>query len=296
VGDPITLTLRISGPDYLDPVTLPPLHAQPELARDFKIPPDMAPGTIEGNAKVFTQTIRAARADVTAIPSIPLPYFDAAAGAYRIARSTPIPLQVSATRVITAGDAEGMTSTGTVKSELETWAEGIAYNYEDISVLRDQAAGPGHWAGSPFWMAWLAGFPAIYAIVFSLTAYRHSRRANPEYYRRRKAYGRLLEQFKTIDRSGPDAEKTISARVLSAFRDYLAVKLQLPPGGRTWREIEAVLREKNIADELLAEIKALFDTCEAMGYGGLAADGDDRGTILPDRAAGLAKQLERSLS
>ncbi|MEI6218254.1 MAG: BatD family protein, partial [bacterium] len=37
VGDPITLTVVLSGPEYLEKVELPPLGEQPALARDFKI-------------------------------------------------------------------------------------------------------------------------------------------------------------------------------------------------------------------------------------------------------------------
>lgn len=295
VGDPITLTIRVTGPDYLDPVKLPPLNQEPELARNFRIPPEMAPGTINGNVKVFTQTLRAADAGVNEIPPIPLPYFDTAAGEYRVARSNPIPLKVSAARVVTAGDAEGISSSsGPAKTELENWAEGIAYNYEDLSVLDDQSAGPGHWLTSPFWIALLVGFPAIYAILFGFTGYRRSRLVNPEIHLRRKAYSRLLQQLKAIDPAGTDGKAT-AAVVLSAFRDYLAAKLKLPPGGRTWREIEAALRQRKIAGALLSEVKMLFHTCEAMGYGGIASDGDRDGN-LSDRAAALAKQLERSVS
>ena len=44
VGDPITLTIRVSGPPYLKAVELPPLETQAELAARFKIPKEMAAG------------------------------------------------------------------------------------------------------------------------------------------------------------------------------------------------------------------------------------------------------------
>ena len=75
VGDPITLTLRVSGPRYLGRTQLPSLDEQPALVRDFRIPQDRAAGTVEGRSKVFTQTIRATHNGVTQIPPIELAYF-----------------------------------------------------------------------------------------------------------------------------------------------------------------------------------------------------------------------------
>ena len=49
-------------------LALGPLQRQPVLARDFKIPDDMASGQVQGQSKVFTQTIRAQRADVAGDP------------------------------------------------------------------------------------------------------------------------------------------------------------------------------------------------------------------------------------
>ena len=57
VGDPITLTLTLKGTGYLEDAELPPLHEIEELAGDFKIPHDIAPGEVEGNTVVFIQTL-----------------------------------------------------------------------------------------------------------------------------------------------------------------------------------------------------------------------------------------------
>ena len=107
VGDPITLKIALSGPDYLAETRLPPLGAQPALARDFKIPKERAAGEVSGRSKIFTQTVRPLRPDVREIPPIGLSYFDPAANAYKTVRTEPIPIQVKAARVVTALDAEG---------------------------------------------------------------------------------------------------------------------------------------------------------------------------------------------
>ena len=169
VGDPITLTIEVSGPEYLDNVELPPLHLQPTLIHDFKIPAEMSPGKVEGGVKTFTQTFRAKHPDVTAIPPIELSYFDVKQKKYATARSEPIPLSVSATRVVTVQDAEGTQVTEEVKSELESFASGIAHNYEDLSVLENHAYGPAMWISSPLWLSLLGGPPTLFLMLLFLS-------------------------------------------------------------------------------------------------------------------------------
>ncbi|MBN1257966.1 MAG: protein BatD, partial [Planctomycetes bacterium] len=131
VGEPITLTIRVAGSEYMENVVLPPLHQQPALSKDFKIPVEMAPGKVEGKIKTFVQTIRAKHPGVKEIPPVELPFFDVTTGKYGVARSEAIPISVDSTRIFTAMDAEGRVIAGEGSSELETWAAGIAYNYED---------------------------------------------------------------------------------------------------------------------------------------------------------------------
>ena len=295
VGDPITLTLRVKGPDYLDSVKLPALEKQAALAENFKIPSDMAPGTIKNGAKVFTQTVRAKTADVEEIPPIEIPYFDVGTGAYQVARSDPVPLDVEAARIVTARDAEGNPGrSGRGQSELETWGQGIAYNYEDLSVLSDQSAGLDKWHRSPLWLAWLVGLPFVYAAAFLVMSHWRRHLADPEVKRRQKAYSCLKSELKNLETFGVDAEKTVSVDVLDALRRYLAKKLRLTPGALTSNEIEAALRRHQVEEQVIENLKELFKTGEAIQYGGLDSTAESPASIV-ERAMQLARTLERSL-
>ena len=70
VGDPIQLTLQLSGPAYLDTVRLPSLNSQESLASHFKISGEDDPGVVEGDVKKFTRILRANDTDVKEIPAI----------------------------------------------------------------------------------------------------------------------------------------------------------------------------------------------------------------------------------
>ncbi len=97
VGDPITLSMRIvdrSGRAGLEGVLPPPFGEQPDFETAFRVPRDTPSGTVDGDAKVFTQTIRALVDDVREIPPIEFAYFNPATGTYEVARSEPIAISV----------------------------------------------------------------------------------------------------------------------------------------------------------------------------------------------------------
>jgi hypothetical protein len=293
VGDPITLTLRVTGPDYLENVELPPLDQNEALTQDFKLPAEMAPGKVEGGVKTFTQTVRARHSKVTAIPPLELPYFDVEHGRYAVARTKPIPLTVSSTRIVTAEDAEGSGASEEEKIELETWTEGIAYNYEDLSILEDQAQGLSVWFTSPPWIA-LIGLPPLsyFILLFSITLTRR-RRADPAARQARRAYGCLVRALKNSRKAASDNPLQTNASVLEAFRQYLGSKLRLPPGVLTFSDVKDALRERGIDGATIEDLKCLLEECEASRYAGTAVGGDAPSVI--DRALILAKNLEKSL-
>jgi len=291
VGDPITLTITVSGPEFLRDVELPPLKDQPAFRRDFKIPEERASGKLDGATKIFTQTVRATHAGVTEIPSIGLPYFDTGAGCYSIARSKPIPLTIHSTRVITVGDVEGR-GLETARSELASWSEGIAHNYEDMGVLENQQYGLATLIRSPLWMPVTVGPLAVYLTLLASTmALRHAH-ADPESRKARKAYSRLRGSLQRIAScaEGPDA----SGEVLEALREYLGRRLHRPAIAITYRDVEPLLQERGVSAETLAELRSIFKECEAGHYagGGIASQQAD---TIATRAMAVVGKMEKAL-
>lgn len=284
VGDPITLTVSISGPPYLEHVRVPSLHLQKGLTASFKVPEEMDPGTVNGSFKVFTQTIRARNAEVAEIPPIELPYFDSEAGEYRIARSRAIPIAVKPTNVVTFDDAEGLSPVAGGASQVEGWSRGIAYNYEELDVLENQRFRFTEWLQRPATAVVLGAGPVGYGLLLALTAARRRREADPGRLRARKAAGELQRQL----RNAAD-----ESAVLEAFRGYLGAKCGMASGAMTYRDVAGPLRARGVAPETLDAVKEVFDQCEAGRYAGAGASADAR--ALGDRAMGLARELEGRL-
>ncbi|MBN1674406.1 MAG: BatD family protein [Kiritimatiellae bacterium] len=293
VGDPITLTLAVSGSEYLDNVKLPPLHRQEALARDFKIPTEMADGTIEGNRKVFTQTIRAMDARVREVPAIDLPYFDTEAGEYRVARTQPVPLTVHETKVVTARDAEGLEPTA-AGSSLEAWSKGIVANYEGPDVLEDHRFGPAAWGRSPGWIL-LIGFPPLaYFALLAFTVVVRRQYADPMAVRARKAYGNATRALADARARTGAGDPQGHALVLNAITAYLAARLRRPAGVLTFRDVEGPLQRRGVEPDTLAGLKRLFEQCEAGRYAGASLTAADVNALI-DQAGELAGRLEKRL-
>ena len=292
IGDPITLTISLRGSQYLQQVAPPDLLRQENLIRDFKIPKEMASGTIQGRTKVFTQTIRATHANIREIPPIELPYFDPESGSYRIARSKPIPLTVRATKVVTAKDAEGREITG-VKTELQAWSKGIAHNYEDIDVLTNQHYGLSTFINRPLWLVPLLSPFFLYLIALVIIQMRRRASADPAASKAKKALGQLVRAVQTLEQKSP-APPVFYQELLAAMRDYLGNKLRIPGGAITYRDAEKFLREYGVATEVLEQLRDFFNQGEAGCYAGNAGTGIEP-EQLAKKAISLGRVLEKEL-
>jgi len=287
VGDPITLSITLSGPEYLDQVSLPLLTNQANLTRDFKIPKERATGETRDNTRVFTQTLRALRSDVKQIPSIELPYFDTITQQYKIARTQPIPITVKATRVVTALDAEGRSLTMINGSEVKTWTKGIAYNYEDLNAINDQRLNR-LVITSPSWMASLILPPLIYLLTLLTIVIIRKKQADPQTTRSKKAYAKLNAELKKIMCSKSDPLKT--DMILAALRNYLGAKLRMSHRAIVFSDAQKILAEKGVSKGLIDTLKSIFDACEADRYAGISGAGDHH--WLSKQTLNTAKKLE----
>jgi hypothetical protein len=290
VGDPITLTISLTGPDYLEYVTMPPLTEQKNFVKDFKIPQERANGEIHGKTKVFTQTIRALRSDINQIPAVELPYFDTTTGKYKTARTKPIPITVKETRVVTALDAEGRALPVANGSEVETWTKGIAFNYEDASALSNQRIGL-LIIKSPLWMTSLVLPPMLYLVILLFTGIIRKKQADPQAARAKKAYAKLKADLKKYKNS--ESGQSAIDKILEALRQYLGARLQISGNAIVFNDARIILAGKGVSEELLNSLKSIFDTCESDRYSGISGSGGNIDyKTLSEKILNTAAKLE----
>jgi hypothetical protein len=229
VGDPITLTVKIGGGNYLKPIRWPELEKVPELAANFKIPSQKASPTIAGGLKVFTQTIRANNENVTEIPPIPLAYFDANTHIYATVRTEPIKLDVAPTRVLTNADLEGADFTP-VNREVEAIKKGLSANYEDLDVLRDMSFSPLAALVSPgYAVLWVAPLLALVSSVL-VRLFTHTSDEKVAGKRRRQACNKAVGRLKSIASAGADRHSEL---LVSAMKQYIGDRFDRAAGSLT---------------------------------------------------------------
>jgi len=295
VGDPITLTIRVGGNPFLKPVQWPALEQVPELAAGFKIPAEKASPVLEGGCKVFTQTLRANRDTVTQIPAIPLAYFDPAKGAYVVARTEPIPLQVAPTKVLTNVDVEGTAAAVPVSRDVEAIRKGLSANYYGPEVLEHQTLSVLAILTRPIQVA-LWSIPLAGLVVSA--AVRLAGRTSPETLarkRRRRAAAVALAQLKKLEvlcsRSAVPSQQSASHELLlSALKNYVGDRFDKVAGSLTADDCGRALAEATGDAVTAGRCKELIDACEAARYAPLQAG------IGPDQvreAIGLIQAVEK---
>ena len=115
VGDPIRLTVTISGDGNVEGASLPALSADGGLDPNrFRLPDDKVAGVFdkEHNSKQFQVQVRVLDESVVEIPSIAYSWFDAEREEYNTARSDPIALRVTPAKMVGADAVLSANSNG----------------------------------------------------------------------------------------------------------------------------------------------------------------------------------------
>jgi hypothetical protein len=286
VGDPITLTIKVGGGKYLKPVQWPALEQITELADNFKIPSEKASPTIEEGYKVFTQTIRAGNDKVSEIPSIPLVYFDADKSRYEIAKTEPIKLDVSPTKILTGADLEGL-DFAPVNKEVEAIKKGLSANYEGLDVLTNQAFSPlVATVRVPYLLIWAGPL----ALLIASALVKFFTYATPEKIaakRRRTAAGKAVSQLKGIASYSAGQRYELLA---SMMKQYIGDRFDKIAGSLTSNDCFEIVLAETKDGQAAEKYKDFIAGCEAARY---ASTEENLETSKIEEAVELIKIIEK---
>ena len=240
VGDPIGLTLRITGKEPMVGVNdAPDLNLLPEFSEDFKV---SSSGWREqlpryDGMRVYETTIRALSDSVDEIPAITLPSFDPGTGDYKVYTSRPIPLEVSKVQVVTLSDAlvtGGLESPDQQSESIErvTLTDSMPglWAHDSMEDMRDQTSfSLSQVMQDPVWIGVIASGPSVFLCSFVFVAARGRMDADA------RAINRAWRTSKGLDKKGQHAQalRTYLSAVLHINQDALvaddAKKLGLDP-------------------------------------------------------------------
>lgn len=265
VGDPIVLSITVRGPRFPQSVRLPRLAALPGFAQNFRVFDNDEPGqpAEDDTSVTFRRTIRAASADVTAIPPVSLSWFDATDKLYKTATSQPIPITVKPTQnaqPIVANQSDYL-APALDKLDVTALNHTPQGNFPVADCLVNQA-------GQDSALAFLRpiaipiAIPGAASFLLALAALaRHLRARNPKAARARNAASHALTLLQHANSH---------QAVEQALFTFIADKLDLNADAMTPQDAEDALRNANVPDTLRQQLQDLIGDCEASRYAGRA--------------------------
>ena len=262
MGDPITLTIKIGGNDYLKPVQWPRLEQIPEMAENFKIPSEKSSPTIENGFKVFTQTIRPIKNDVKTIPSIPLAFFDVDKGLYVVEKTKPISLDVIPAKLLTASDMQGGDFVP-MNKEVEVIKKGLSANYDGLDVLRNQKFSVAGAIIAPGYLAVWALPMLILIVSISAKLITHTTPEKEAAKRRRGACRKSIAVIKKIRFANASDKNEMLAL---AMRQYVGDRFDKNTGALAADDCYNLIVKATKDEQLAQRYRELFTNCQASRY------------------------------
>lgn len=270
VGDPIELTIEVSGEGPLSSLAPPLLASNAALNDGFRLPGEPLAGEVVNGRRRFVLVIRAIRDDVTEIPAIEYPYFDPQAERFVIARSKPIPLKVEPVAQIEGVDVSRLGAGRAQRS-----SEGV----ESLDGLRDietresllLATTPN--VAAPVLQGLLVGPPVAFAGLWAATALVR-RRIGDTAARRRSGAGRAARTAIRAARARPPRDAAVA--IAAALSQYLADRRAEPPASWIGTAVEPRLASLGVRESTARRVGALLSLCESASFAAVVDQSTDQ--------------------
>jgi hypothetical protein len=295
VGDPVTLTITVTGEGNLEGIGAPPLESS-EAWQAFTPTADVEREVFSARgSKKFTYTLIPRRADVRALPVIPFAYFDPERREYLDLSVPPQAIVVKpdpnaappapVEPVVNAADAAKVEEPAAKAPE---------------RILTGLAEKPGRWRRSPspvwsqpvFWIA--QAVPA--AALLGLWGWRRRvdfLAAHPEIVRRRTARAAVRRHLR-VARSAAgknDADGFVAAS-LAAIRAAAAPLDTTQPESLVLEEVLAKLPSERAESGAAATVRELFTRAHAAHFSGHRVEPNGVLTLLP-KVESAVREIER---
>lgn len=283
LGQPVQLKVVLEGVGNLKGVQVP----GPRLPAGLKTYDPTVTDKVRlgggryGGTRTLEWVIIPERTGAFVIPPLEIPYFNPGRGAYDVARTPPLDLEVTAppegAPVAHAG-AGTSAAAPTVSNVLTGGLRPIRLGAELGGVV-----GRPVWQRPWFWP--LAGGPvALWALLWSGGAFVGMlRRRDPERLKVRRARGQAGKRLKAAHALVlAQQPREFYAEVVRALQQFLTDKLGVPALGLTRDELLRRLADKGVPTADSAALAQLFDTCEHGRFAPTPSGADDLARTLEE--------------
>ncbi len=281
VGDPLTLTVTLTGEGTLDMASAPEIAELPLVKEAFTVYD--ATEETDGRKRIFTYSIRPSTPEIEVFPPLEVAFFDVAENRYVTLQTESIPIEIEP--AISADEDETFPASleNGGKRKLEFLKEGIFPNVVVLSSQRDETVHP------EIWVAVLAGMVFFYGA--SLLGVRMARRrfGDPDLQRRRGAPGHartVLRQAKVAFKQGRPSESR--ALLSGALTGFVADVTASSAEGVTHGDVQQRLEPLGLSGETAGKLAAIVEDCDAAKYGASASEVD---SLLAESESALASAV-----
>ncbi len=292
VGDPITLTIKISGEGYVHAIGEPSMSN----TEGFKVYPAESraditerktPDLIRG-WKEFSKVIEPLKAGIKETPTINFSFFDPVTAQYKTITSSPIPITVEAAEErmpiqLTLADDDKP------KEQARVLKKDILPLMTNLSALTNQGD---LLYKNPILLGFLT-LPLISIIASVIIQQRTEKfKTDSSYARKKRAFVRAKMQLMAADHltTQPEFYSIIS----KALCEYIADKLNAPVASITSHNLPVKLEQYDLSPEIIGELTHCLDTCEHGRFSNEKRPEQELQEVLKS-AEKLIKQMERKI-
>lgn len=292
VGDPITLKMKITGAGNFATVNAPVL----EETKDFKVYQPQS--KMEGADKIFEQVIIPLSENATRIPVVSFSFFDPEAQVYQTVKRGPIAIVVSkpeaAEQLLKPKLVEMPGTTGLAASVLpekeEILGKDIIYIKDNPGALKKRSK---FLYQSPLLIWFLLLVPAAFLVLFFWEKRNQRLRTDIRYARMQVAYKKARKGLrKAEDYLRAEKQEEFYTTVFKALQEYIGDRLHVASGGITALSAQQYLRPKAVSEEVLAKIKHVFESADAVRFAPASVAKDQMPEILR-LATEIVEELEK---
>lgn len=294
VGDPLTLTLDVTGELSLGNMRPPLLNLQPELTTDFRIYDDNVETTSIPGGKRFRYRIRPIREGTLELPPIKVACFDTDSRTYKTARTEPLPVQARPNTQIVSDSGDGGTNRGARTTHLNI--ESANAIPAAITVVAAGAQPAPLLSPTARSLPLAAGGPLTVLLAWTGLAFWRQRARFALAHRRARALPHALALLHASSRTArPDA-----AQVARAIRAFLAERLDVAGAALTAPESRRLLQARGVPADLAVACGEQLARLDQALYRPDGQDADilkvvcETSTLLPRIAAALDRPPART--
>jgi hypothetical protein len=283
VGDPLTLTLALTGQANLENAFPPDLSILPELTRPFRVYMDTAKTETRDGARLFTYMVRPSVAGTIELPAIPVSYYDVASRSYCTVRSDPIPVRVNESPVLASTSIliEGRTN------------EPALVTSRSLPVAPPDTTAAGWTAAASWFPAWtpmiVAGSLALFLAALAVRPIGRAARLLGQQACRAAALRRALSELRAAASHAPGSADRAAAALQSFCRDRFGLA---EAGTLTPSELADALTAAGVTPGLAGQFRSHLEALARIRFGANATD-RDVGDLLRDMEQDL-RELDRS--